>query len=58
MKEKDKLCVKLIHCGNVNINYDEDEEQKNIFFMPMGLFSLAGELKKKGPRSFTYRIAF
>jgi len=29
-----RLCVKLIHCGNVNIAHPQDKEEKNIFFMP------------------------
>lgn len=46
MLKDGKLCVKLIHCGNINIANPEDQVQKNIFFMPMGLFPLAGVLKQ------------
>lgn len=38
--------VKLIHCGNRNITNTIDDSQKNIFYMPMGLFALANELKQ------------
>ena len=38
--------IALIHCGNINIANSEDRRQKNMFFMPMGLFVLASELKK------------
>lgn len=48
MNLKNQLCIKLIHCGNININCPEDWGQKNIFFMPMGLFSLANVLAKYG----------
>jgi radical SAM superfamily enzyme YgiQ (UPF0313 family) len=42
------LAVALLHCGNVNPANKSDNAQKNIFFMPMGLFTLASELKKCG----------
>ena len=48
MNSNKEFCVKLIHCGNKNIINPKDQEQKNIFFMPMGLFPLANELKKDG----------
>ncbi len=40
-----KLSVKLIHCANINIANPDDREEKNTFFMPMGLFPLAKVLK-------------
>ena len=43
-----QLCVKLIHCGNISISNSRDQEQKNIFFMPMGLFPLGNVLKENG----------
>ncbi len=43
-----RLRVKLIHCGNVNIAVPQDNSQKNIFYMPMGLFPMADVLKKHG----------
>jgi radical SAM superfamily enzyme YgiQ (UPF0313 family) len=48
MTPSDRLCVKIIHCGNVSIANPRDREQKNIFFMPMGLFPLADQLRKNG----------
>ncbi len=48
MNSNGQLCVKLIHCGNSNIANPEDTSDKNIFFMPMGLFPLAKALKDKG----------
>jgi radical SAM superfamily enzyme YgiQ (UPF0313 family) len=42
------LCVKLLHCGNNSLANPEDQSQKNIFFMPMGLFALAGALRENG----------
>jgi radical SAM superfamily enzyme YgiQ (UPF0313 family) len=41
MTSKKRFCLKLIHCGNVNIANDGDKEEKNLFFMPMGLLALA-----------------
>jgi radical SAM superfamily enzyme YgiQ (UPF0313 family) len=38
--------VKLIHCGNINPVNPEDREQKNIFYMPMGLLALASVLRE------------
>jgi radical SAM superfamily enzyme YgiQ (UPF0313 family) len=46
MNSKNQLCVKLVHCGNINVINPRDKEQKNTFFMPMGLFALAGVLKQ------------
>ena len=46
MNSTDRLCVKLIHCGNINIANPQDRSQKNMFFMPMGLFPLADALRK------------
>lgn len=40
------LCVKLIHCGNRDITNPDDHWEKNIFHMPMGLFSMAGLLRE------------
>jgi radical SAM superfamily enzyme YgiQ (UPF0313 family) len=39
-----RLCVKLVHCGNKSLANPEDQSEKNIFFMPMGLFALAASL--------------
>lgn len=47
MNPENKLSVKLIHCGNVSIANPDDREQKNIFYMPMGLFPMADRLKKE-----------
>jgi len=43
-----QLCVRLIHCGNNSLANPEDQCEKNIFFMPMGLFGLAGALSENG----------
>jgi radical SAM superfamily enzyme YgiQ (UPF0313 family) len=43
-----QLCVKLIHCGNHSLANPEDQCEKNIFFIPMGLFALASALVKSG----------
>lgn len=48
MKLSKQLSVKLIHCGNSNIANLTDTVDKNIFFMPMGLFPLAKVLKDNG----------
>ena len=40
------LKIKLVHCGNVNLVNRNDKLQKNVFFIPVGLFSLANELDK------------
>ncbi len=40
--------VALLHCGNVNPAKTSDRTQKNIYYMPMGLFPLASELKNSG----------
>jgi radical SAM superfamily enzyme YgiQ (UPF0313 family) len=40
--------VKLIHCGNNSLANPEDQCEKNIFFMPMGLFGLANALTQNG----------
>lgn len=48
MKLNEQLRVKLIHCGNSNIANPMDTVDKNIFFMPMGLFPLAKTLKDNG----------
>lgn len=48
MNDDGRLCVKFIHCGNKSIANPADQEQKNIFFMPMGLFALADTLDKHG----------
>ncbi|MCP5102229.1 MAG: hypothetical protein GY950_02565 [bacterium] len=45
MIDKKPFTVKLIHCGNVNIANPEDNSQKNIFYIPMGLFPMAHRLK-------------
>jgi radical SAM superfamily enzyme YgiQ (UPF0313 family) len=38
--------IKLIHCGNVNIARPGSGAQRDMFFMPMGLFPIAGLLKE------------
>lgn len=43
-----QLCVKLIHCGNMNIANPEDHIEKSNFFTPLGFFALADGLKKAG----------
>jgi radical SAM superfamily enzyme YgiQ (UPF0313 family) len=48
MTKNGKLCLKLIHCANINIATPGDTEQKNTFYMPMGLFPLANILKQQG----------
>ena len=48
MNPDNKLCVKLIHCGNRNISNPDDYLEKSIFYMPMGLFSMASLLTGKG----------
>lgn len=48
VNNKEKICVKLIHCGNVNITNTNDQDQKNIFFMPRGFFPLGNALKENG----------
>ncbi len=48
MTKNRRLCVKLIHCGNRNIANPDDNAEKSIFFIPMGLFPLADKLKKNG----------
>lgn len=40
--------IKLIHCGNRNIANPADNLEKHAFFMPIGLFALAGAIKKNG----------
>lgn len=48
MNSNGQFCTKLIHCGNNNIANPEDQIEKNIFFMPMGLFALANALRENG----------
>lgn len=43
-----RLCVKILHCGNRNITVPADSRNKYVFYMPMGLFSLASFLDKNG----------
>lgn len=45
---KDRLVVKLIHCGNRNIPDPTDHAERHIFYIPMGLFSLADQLNRGG----------
>ncbi len=40
--------MKLIHCGNNSLVNPRDQSEKNIFFMPMGLFALASALGESG----------
>lgn len=46
MDANNRLFVKLIHCGNINIANPLDRGQKSMFLMPMGLFPLADVLRK------------
>ena len=46
MNSNDLLCFRLFHCGNTNVANPRDSQEKNIFFMPMGLFAMANELNK------------
>jgi len=48
MNSKGQFCVKLFHCGNNSIVNPNDQSEKNIFFMPMGIFALADILRKNG----------
>ena len=48
MKPPTSLTVKLLHCGNVNPANPRDRREKNMFFMPMGLFPIASHLKEHG----------
>lgn len=48
MNSNNRLRVKFIHCGNRNISNSDDHQEKSIFYMPMGLFSMAGLLKQNG----------
>jgi radical SAM superfamily enzyme YgiQ (UPF0313 family) len=42
------IIFKLIHCGNTSLVNTRDTQEKNIFFMPMGIFALAQMLKQDG----------
>ena len=48
MNANREFCVKLIHCGNSSLANPDDQCEKNIFFMPMGLFALASALQENG----------
>jgi radical SAM superfamily enzyme YgiQ (UPF0313 family) len=48
MNREQPFHVKLVHCGNENIANPGDRKQKNIFFMPMGIFPLANCLQEGG----------
>lgn len=48
MDSKKEFCVKLIHCGNKNMANNQDNEQKNIFFMPIGFCALGSVLRENG----------
>lgn len=48
MNDNNQLCMKFIHCGNVSLANPQDRGEKNIFFMPMGLFAMADVLHKNG----------
>jgi radical SAM superfamily enzyme YgiQ (UPF0313 family) len=48
MNAKGQLCVRLFHCGNRNITNPGDRLEKNIFYMPMGIFAIADSLEKNG----------
>ncbi len=47
MKTNDTFKVKLVHCGN-RTPHQGNFPDKYIFYMPMGIFSLAGILNKNG----------
>ncbi len=42
------LNIKLIHCGNRNIANPGFNSERSLFYIPMGLFSMASNLKKAG----------
>jgi hypothetical protein len=48
MNAKHQFCIKIIHCANMNIANPEDNSQKNVFYMPMGVFPLASTLNQNG----------
>lgn len=48
MDSNKRFCVKLIHCGNKNLANNEDNAQKNIFFMPIGFCALGSVLRENG----------
>jgi radical SAM superfamily enzyme YgiQ (UPF0313 family) len=48
MNTEKSLKVKLIHCGNRSLINQRNYAEKYVFYMPMGIFSLAAELKKNG----------
>jgi radical SAM superfamily enzyme YgiQ (UPF0313 family) len=48
MNPDNQFCVRLIHCGNKNISNPNDNLEKFVFYMPMGIFSLASILDKNG----------
>lgn len=48
MKKNKQLCIKFLHMGNVSVVNPDDRQQKNIFFMPMGLFPMAEFLDRNG----------
>ena len=48
MNSSNRLCVKLIHCGNRSAANPLDQGQKKIFFLPMGTVALAEVLKRNG----------
>jgi hypothetical protein len=48
MDSNNRLCFQFLHCGNISLANPQDREEKNIFFMPMGLFPMADVLNKEG----------
>ena len=48
MNHAGQLCVKLLHCGNNSLANPQDQCEKDIFFMPMGLLALASALTEAG----------
>jgi radical SAM superfamily enzyme YgiQ (UPF0313 family) len=43
----EQLRIKLIHCGNRNISDVDDNMDKHVFYMPMGLLSLGSCLEER-----------
>lgn len=48
MNEHQEYLVNLLHCGNVSIADPSQNNQKSLFYMPMGLLAVAAELHKNG----------
>lgn len=48
MNTNNQLKVKLIHSANTNLANSNDRAEKNIFYLPMGLFPLGNTLRDNG----------